>query len=202
MYNTSVHKRTRTTNKDKVTKLLKSTKPWTLPERALVISDKGENATFTRKTIGNRCVSCNKEGCLPGTCAIGSSYKRWAAKTGKPAANQQSAPRRDYQRDHKKADKQRPCYDYQKGRCQRGDACRYSHDSAESSTTTDNGSSSDSELARLRKANAVLTKGTHDLTQLLCQTDPAFAQSAHQAVGESLKKRSMAFILSQNTDDH
>ena len=192
-------------NKAKATALLKSKKDWTTAERAIVLKMNTQDATFTRET--DRCPSCNKTTCPPGKCRTSKGYQRWKQKTG----NTDDTTNSSASRERPKFDKG-TCYDFQNGRCHRGDACKYSHDATSGRKTTGNDGHHGSELEQLRKANAELKKkytatktGALDLAQMLALKDPTLVAKAQEALGQSLQERNIAFLVSLNkatADDH
>jgi len=188
--------------KAKVALLCKSSQPWDVKERALVLSILGKDGTYSRQT--QLCTSCNRKDCPKGTsCVTSKGYKRWLGESGNSSTGHSSTARASQRKPFEKRGKQ-PCFDFQKGRCTRGNTCKYSHDKDSNSKTTGSGSS-DSELERLRKDNANLTRGTHDLAQLLALSDSEFAKTAQAKLGTNLKERALSFVCSQmatTADDH
>ena len=188
--------------KAKVALLCKSSQPWDVKERALVLSILGKDGTYSRQT--QLCTSCNRKDCPKGTsCVTSKGYKRWLGESGNSSTGHSSTARASQRKPFEKRGKQ-PCFDFQQGRCTRGETCKYSHNKDSNSKTTGSGSS-DSELERLRKDNANLTRGTHDLAQLLALSDSEFAKTAQAKLGTDLKERALSFVCSQmatTADDH
>lgn len=183
-------------NHAKVATLLQSKEPWTIAERSLVLKINTKDGTFSRQT--DLCPSCNKRNCPPGKCTTGKGYERWKQKTGNTDVTTQRSARRDPQKWQRNERDPPTCFDFQKGKCQRGDACKYSHDATPNSKTTGNAGRQVSELDQLRKQNAVLTQGAHDLVQMLSIKDPSLVAQAQQQLGQSLEKRSVAFMVSMS----
>ena len=189
-----------------VAALLASKKEWSTTERALVISMNGKDNTFSRKT--DLCASCNSQTCARGVKCTKSKgaqlgYSRWLKSSGTNAEPQKDKRSRERNKSSGNTRESR-CFDFKQGKCQRGDSCKYSHDSANNAT---GGGNSGAELAKLQKRfdeqalkYSKLQAGQQVVTQLLCAKDPEFAQAAQTKLGSTLMERALSFVCEQATD--